>query len=138
MRKMTVGELMTTEVLTMRPEETVARAQFEMHLSRFRHLPIVDDRDHVIGMVSNRDLIGPLALGERQVPLGEVMTRVPRTVRPETPADEAVAMLIDHKIGALPVAGPDGRLVGIISETDFLVLASQALRGEKLHARRGY
>jgi CBS-domain-containing membrane protein len=50
-------------------------------------------------------------------------------VGPDTPAEEAVALMIDQKFGALPVTNEDGELIGIVTATDFLVVAHQALTG---------
>ena len=58
-----------------------------------------------------------------------IMTRRVRTVGEDAPAAEAVAILIESKIGCLPVEGDDGQLVGLITETDFLRIAGRVLSG---------
>jgi len=58
-----------------------------------------------------------------------IMTKSVVTVSPDTPADEAVSLMIEHKVHALPVLGDGGILVGIVTATDFLVVAHQALTG---------
>jgi CBS domain-containing protein len=64
------------------------------------------------------------------------MTRGVRIVRPSTPAAEAAALMIELKIGALPVIGEGEQLVGVITETDFLAVAHQALSGMPLDRAR--
>ena len=61
-----------------------------------------------------------------------MMTRAVRTVRATTPAHEAATLMIEQKIGCLPVVGEDEQLVGIITETDFLEVAARALRGAEI------
>src|SRR5262245_33906710 len=126
-RTLTVEHLMTTAVISMTARHTLAEAQAQMRLAGIRHLPIVDDRNHVIGILSDRDLLRELGKSKRKdVRIAEVMTHNIRTVRPDTAAHEAAALLIEHKIGSLPVIGPDEQLVGLVTETDFLGVAHEA------------
>jgi CBS domain-containing protein len=121
---------MTTAVIALKDTASVARAEAEMGVAGFRHLPVVDSGNNLVGVLSNRDLLRARRRpGAGSLPIGKVMTAGVLSVRPATPAHEAVEMMIEHKIGSLPVVGDDGKLVGIITETDFLVVAQQALRG---------
>jgi CBS domain-containing protein len=122
-KRVTVEDLMTTAVIALRATDTVDRARDDMRLAMIRHVPVVDDRDHVIGIVSNRDILH----AQKSRRMAELMTRAVRTVRPDTPAAEAAAILLDNKIGSLPVIGEGEQLVGIITETDFLAVAQRAL-----------
>jgi CBS domain-containing protein len=125
-----IEELMTTGVIAVRDTDTVKRADEEMKQADIRHLPVVDGRHHVVGIVSNRDLMRVLSTPEgpdRRI--GEVMTRQVLTVRAETPAYRAAEMMLEHKIGSLPVVGEDGVMIGIVTETDFLAVAHNALHG---------
>lgn len=122
---------MTTALMTARPDETIDEASFDMKMASIRHLPVVDDRNRLVGIVSDRDLLR--ALGARRgetLTMRSVMTRRVRTIAEDTPASQAVAILIDSKIGCLPVEGADGQLVGLITETDFLRIAERMLSGE--------
>lgn len=134
-KRLTVEDLMSTAVIALHAGDTVGRLREEMDLADIRHIPVIDDRNHVIGIVSNRDLHrAPHAASPRRV--SDVMTRAVRTVRPSTPASEAAAILIDEKIGSLPVIGDDEQLVGVITATDFLAIAHQALNGLPLDNAR--
>ena len=127
-RDLTVADLMSTALITAKPKDLILRAEEDMAVADIRHLPIVDDRNHLVGIVSNRDLLRAVGSGKRRL-IGEVMTSKVRVVRPHTPAREAAQLMISHKIGALPVVGDEMELVGIITETDFLQVAVRALGG---------
>jgi CBS domain-containing membrane protein len=123
-----VQELMSTGVIAVRDTDTVERAEREMRIAGIRHLPVVDDRGHVVGIVSDRDLLKAIGAKKAKTQrLGAVMTRDVRTVRPVTSAHAAVELMLEGKFGALPVVGEDGVMVGIVTETDFLGLAHSAL-----------
>ncbi len=123
----TVGDLMTEEVLTLGEAQSLGFATGTMKLARIRHLPVVRD-GVLVGLVSHRDLLraaseaaARAAAGEPEERLtaGTLMTTEVRTVAPTLPADEAAMVLLDEKFGCLPVV-EDGRLVGIVTEADFL------------------
>jgi len=123
-----VEDLMSTAVVTASMNETIGQADFDMRLAMIRHLPVVDERGHLVGIVSDRDLRRIQAEG-KPVCIDQVMSRDVVTVRASSPAHIAARLLAEHRIGALPVLGDEGQLVGVISETDFLRIAWQALLG---------
>ncbi len=132
-----VSDLMTTAIITRTEVDTIGRAELDMELADVRHIPVVDDRVNLVGILSNRDVFRALGqeLGKRgggTVRVGDVVTRDVVAVDRDTPAHEAAELLLEHKIGALPVLGDDGQLVGLVTETDFLRVAWRALRGEPL------
>jgi CBS domain-containing membrane protein len=131
--KVTVGSLMTPLPVTVRADATVGDADEEMHRSDFRHLPVIDDRGHLVGVLSQRDLVPHLRTSAgRATELAKIMVRDVLTVRPDTPAREASLLLLEHKIGALVVVDGDAQLVGMITETDFLRFAHEVLGGDAL------
>jgi CBS domain-containing protein len=88
-----------------------------------RHLPVVDASGDLVGMLSDRDLRAvprPLTGADLDTKVSEVMTS--GVVRVDTDADaaEVVDLMLDYKIGAVPVTDEDGSLVGIISYVDVL------------------
>jgi CBS domain-containing protein len=131
-QRLTVEDLMTTAMISLKETDTVGRASLEMHVASIRHIPVVDDANHLVGILSNRDLIRAISEGNAATPVGEVMTRNVRTVRVTTPAHDAAQAMLDGKFGALPVVGDGEQLVGIVTETDFLEIAARALRDAKL------
>ena len=111
----------------------VKQAYAQMQLADIRHLPVVDEDDRVVGILSNRDVLG--ALGESKglgVLVNQIMTRDVYFVHPETRGCEATALMLDHKIGSLPVVDRERRLVGILTETDILRIAHRVLGGDAL------
>ncbi|MDD1622423.1 MAG: CBS domain-containing protein [Methylococcaceae bacterium] len=131
---MRVAELMTSKVFTVEPSDLIDRVFFLIHYEKIRHLPVVE-KGKLIGIVSDRDLykaLGPksnsnvLEANKDNTQLHVVSQKVVHimhrhvyTVSPDTSASEAAAMLVEHRIGALPVVEKD-KLVGIVSATDIL------------------
>ena len=128
----TIDALMTTGVVTIHDDATVADAQSTMDVAGIRHLPVCDQRQHVVGIISDRDLKHAKPKDKR---IGALMTREVITVRPEEPASRAAELMLENKLGSLPVVGPDETLIGIITETDFLQVARRALSGKSLRER---
>ncbi len=123
-----VREIMTRELVTLNEAEDLGLAESILALGRFRHLPVVGEEGRLVGLISHRDLLRVWADRGWAARAGtrakEVMTRNPVTVTPDTPVFEAGRMLYANKFGCLPVVEKD-RLVGIVTEADFLQLAVQ-------------
>jgi CBS domain-containing protein len=127
---MLVRQLMQREVVTLGASDTLDLADDIMRLGRIRHLPVTDGR-HLVGILSQRDLYraaisSMLQLGRAEeqrflakVPVRAVMTPAPYTIAPDASARTAVGLMVEQKIGCLPVV-EDGKLVGLLSETDCL------------------
>ena len=127
---MLVGRRMRTSLITVTKEATLAQARELFHSHRIRHLPVVEG-DRLLGIVTDRDIrqAAPssaagfkpdqIAAFLAQIPVTEAMVRNVRTVSPFTTVEEAAKLMIEHKIGCLPVTEAD-KLVGIITETDIL------------------
>ena len=127
---MTVDDIMVTGVITVRPDSTIDEAFAEMKTVDIRHLMVVDERHRLVGILSDRDLlraVGAHRQGKHHV--SEVMSREIVSVGPKTPARAAAVLLLEHKIGVLPVLDEEVVLVGLVSETDFLRIALRALGG---------
>ncbi|CAN5883489.1 CBS domain-containing protein [soil metagenome] len=128
---MTVADLMSTALLTVTATESLTEAHSEMELGLIRHLPVVDGRGKLVGMLSDRDL---RAASKRAHKVSDLMTRDVITIRPEAPAYEAAQLMLDHRIGSVPVVDDHGALVGVVTQTDYLDLARRALLG--IHLER--
>jgi CBS domain-containing protein/RNA polymerase-binding transcription factor DksA len=139
-----VRDWMTSDPVTVREDGSALEA-FDLMVDRgVRHLPVVEDGGSLIGILSIDDLRAALpvdvslkrALGpiERDRMLGyrvaDAMTWVPQTVQPDTALEEAAARLCEGRIGCLPVVDGEGRLLGILSETDVLRALVTMARGE--------
>lgn len=118
---MYVSEIMTTEVYTCRPEDTLKDAAKIMREIDCGAVPVVDGRSELIGIVTDRDIC--LCASERDEPLtalqiSEAVTWKPVTCHPDEDLDSAEAKLGTHQIRRLPVIDPDGLIVGIVSFGD--------------------
>lgn len=128
---MKVRDIMTKEVATLDINDELSLANDIMRLGRIRHLPVVDG-PRLVGIISERDLFRSSlaqALGYgtkatrdimKTLRIKDVMVSAVVTVSPNADLCEAVRLMLDKKIGCLPVAEGD-RLVGLITETDILI-----------------
>ena len=136
---MRVRDIMTPNPITIDPQAPVGTAVAVMRERRLRHLPVVDDRGHLVGIVTDRDLrsamLGPaiaeyadtaergrlraLAADLDDMRVSHVMTWDARTTEPEAPIAQAAAVMADARVGSLPVV-EGSRLVGILTERDVL------------------
>ena len=128
-----VKDVMSREVRTVQRNDQLGVADKLMKDERIRHLPVIDEAGDVCAVVSQRDLFrGALlrALGYgsraeetllRQVVVKEAMSADLFTTTPDTPVAEAARVMVERRIGCLPVLD-GGKLVGIVTETDFVRL----------------
>jgi acetoin utilization protein AcuB len=126
-----VGDLMTSDPETVRPDTTLRKVVERMKIGCCRQLPVIDHDGRLVGIITDRDvrlaMNSPIVLHGRwqdeellDTAVAEsCMTPDPVTVSSTTPAYRAAETLSAYKFGALPVVD-DGRLVGIITVTDFL------------------
>lgn len=141
---MYVHDLMTTALFTLSPEDTLKDARALMAEARIRHIPLIEEHGHLCGLVSHRDLLRASVSRfanvqdcERDeidagIPLHAVMHTDIITVTETTLLRDAAELLLDHKIGCLPVMQGD-KLVGILTESDFLKMAIRFLDAISLH-----
>jgi len=132
-----VHDVMTTELLTLEHNEKLQRADELMRAGRVRHLLAVDDEGLLQGVLSQRDvfhggLIKALGFGTHareqaleSLRVKDAMTASPVTTTPAAPLREAARVMIERRIGCLPVLEGE-RLVGIVTEGDFVRLVARA------------
>ncbi len=116
---MRIRDWMTPRPLTIRQDTLLQDARDLMDRGGFRRLPVVDADGRLLGIVTDRDLRehhGHL----RDTRVTAAMTECPLTLGPDDPIEAAADVLLARKIGGLPVVDVEGRLVGIITETDLL------------------
>ena len=132
---MRVKDLMTTNVVTIEASESCHAAVERMARAGIRHLPVVDARGRLVGVVTDRDLrhhlFAPAVFSEvgrvpveshlRAVPVVRIMSTPVITVGPDDELELAARTMLEDKVGSLPVVA-GGRVVGIITETDLLRL----------------
>lgn len=127
---MLVRDFMQRDVVTLEASDSLDLADDIMCLGRIRHLPVTSDGE-VVGILSQRDLFRaaissllqlPRAAEQEflaKVPVRAAMTPAPLTVGANAPVRAALRLMLERRIGCLPVV-EDGRLVGLVSETDCL------------------
>jgi acetoin utilization protein AcuB len=114
---MFVADRMTRNPITVCPQETLAEARGKMSSGGFRQLPVVAD-GKVVGIITDRD-IREHSMQLRLTTVASVMTEELLAVTPQTALAAAARMLLEYKIGGLPVLEGE-KLVGIITTSDFL------------------
>jgi len=119
---MLVSDLMTKKLRTLGPGDGVEEALALIQELFIRHVPIVDEDGQLVGLVTQRDLLGWEHKKLPNAPLREIMRSSLETASPSQTLRSAAETMIVNKYGCLPVV-EDGKLVGIITETDFLKLA---------------
>ena len=129
-----VEQYMTTDLYTVHEEDPIALAAQLMEWQRIRHVPVEDHEHRLVGLVSYRAILRLLAASGQtdvgSVPVSQVMKRDPVTVGPDLTTMRAVEVMRKYGVGCLPVVHRD-RLVGIVTEGDFMDIARQLLE-EKL------
>jgi len=140
---MIAADIMTDNPRAMRATDTVSQAVDALQTLNVRHMPIVDEGDHLIGMLSDRDL-GPLMrtfidgaevdnmvvpLSER--PVGDLMSGDVLSVELDADLTEVIELMVDERVGAVPVVDEADHLRGIISYVDVLRALGSSGRGVK-------
>jgi CBS domain-containing protein len=135
MSQLTVRELMKTPVVVVHPQSTLTQARNEMARVGIHHLPVVDAGGALLGMVSQRDVERTLGLmnaangGRETITVGDITSGEGLRVGPELPAHEAAAMLIESRTDGLPVVDGGGHVIGVLTVTDLIEVAREALLG---------
>ena len=127
---MYVKDYMQAIIITVSPNDSLSAARRLMDALFIRHLPVVEDRNHLTGLLTDRDIrqVGAqTTANERHEALdnmcvGDVMTRELYTVTPETVLTEAAATLVERKFDCLPVIDDHGALQGMLTVSDFVRL----------------
>jgi CBS domain-containing protein len=122
---------MQRDVATLRPDDHLDLADDVMRLGRIRHLPVLE-KERVVGIVTQRDLLSVTLAAAfhvdpaqrrslvRVVEARDVMTKDVVSVGTGTTLAQAAQVMLEHKIGCLPVLSGEGWLVGLVTESDLL------------------
>ena len=135
-KPLAVRDVMSSEVQTLGRNDQLSIADDVMRQTRIRHLPVLDEDGGLAGIVSQRDLfrgavVKALGYGSGQqtkmlemLLVKEVMTNEVVTTTPDATLQEAASVMLQRKIGCLPVQEA-GKLVGILTESDFVRLVAE-------------
>ena len=138
-----VKELMTTDLVMLYETNSIKQARSLMAAERIRHIPIVNEANQFVGLLTQRDLLATTVSAladidakeqealESSIPIKEVMTTDIVAVDGETNLREAAEYLLKNKHGCLPVLS-NSYLVGILTESDFVRLALNLLKRMEL------
>lgn len=138
---MLVRETMTPDPVVVHPDTSFGDAMELLRAKRIRRLPVVDDKGALVGIVVEKDLLKAApspatTLSVYEIPyllsklkIKDIMTRRVITVEEDWPLEEAARVMVEHKIGCLPVVRGN-KVIGIITETDIFRAMTLALGGE--------
>lgn len=141
---MPVSRWMRRDVTTIDAGDSVRQAVSRMRERGIRHLPVLDARKRLIGIVTDRDLrqvVLDAAIGRADadrlgdLDVREVMTWGVVTVTAATDLCEAAQVMREQQLGALPVVDPAGRVVGMLTEHDLIGALQSLLRERTIHVR---
>jgi len=134
---MLVRDYMTKNVFSLPGDKKLFVAKQIMEWAHVRHVPVVDREEHVLGLISHRDLLNasissiltPIANAERNqhlwsIPAEKVMHKDVRTISPDAPIQNAARIMRTEKIGCLLVVEHD-KLIGILTEYDLLMIVEE-------------
>ncbi len=139
---MYVRDCMSAPAITVTPETPFQEALRLMRERNFRRLPVVDQKGHLAGIVSERDLlhaapspVSSLSVWElnfllSKLTIGQIMTRSIIITTPDTPIEHAAGLMVANKIGGLPVVDDQDQVVGVVTETDIFKAFVEMLDGE--------
>lgn len=131
---MLVENWMATNVIAVKPDTSLLKCRNMLKEHQIRRLPVVDDQNRVVGIISDRDVKGAspskataLEVHEMQYLLAElkakdIMTPRPVTIKPWDSVEQAAILMMDKRFGGLPVVSEDNKLVGIITDQDIFKL----------------
>lgn len=136
MHRYLVHEIMSKPAVTIDWDASILDASALMEANHIRRLPVVDDGEVVIGILSLGDvreatsvysIASPYAPDQDEVLLAvdEVMSSPPITVRPDDTVKEVVRLMLERKIGGVPVVDASGHAVGMITDSDIYRLVLQ-------------
>jgi len=127
---MRVDKWMTPRVITLKATDSLSAAIHLMKEKKIRRIPVVNGGGKLVGIVSDRDLkdvspsrattldIWELHYVLDKLKIGDIMTKKPITVAPETTIERAAQIMMEKKVEGLPVLDAKGALVGILTEGD--------------------
>ena len=137
-----VADIMTRDIFPLKANQTLNVVRLLMRTVHVRHVPILDDEEQFVGLLSHRDLlaysiskladINSLEQSEldRHILIKDVMRTEIATTTAATDLKQAIGSMLDNKFGCLPVIGNKGNLVGIITDEDVIRLAIKLLERE--------
>ena len=127
----TTGQIMSTQLFSVRPEDIIDLAANLMDWHQVRHVPVEDGAGRLVGLVSHRAILRMFARGEparqKDVLVRDVMRRDPVTASAETPTIEAMRIMREQRVSCLPIVCSKNCLVGLVTERDLMNVSARLL-----------
>jgi len=132
---MSLDVIMSTDLKTVSPQDSLATVRTMMHDHRIHHVPVVDDKNDLVGLVTLTDVLAATdsvlrddesRLHASDIKVDDIMVRNLATIDEHASLRTAALFLEKHKIGCLPVV-TDGTLKGSVTDTDFVGVAINLL-----------
>ena len=123
----TIGQFMSTDLFTVKPDDLIDLAASVMDWRHIRHVPVEDEEGRLVGLVTHRGLLRMMTSGNRASTVREVMIANPVTVSPSTSSLEAIEIMRSNRVGCLPVVAND-QLAGIVTSYDFLEASARLFK----------
>jgi len=129
---MQVADLMNSLVISVEMDDSLSTAKSLMEKASIHHLPVIDSRRRVVGILSDRDLLRAIspfmdtaAENNRDItimrkPVHQIMTRHPHDAQPDIPLEKAARIMLDNDVSSLPITLENGEIAGIITWKDLL------------------
>jgi CBS domain-containing protein/gamma-glutamylcysteine synthetase len=124
-----IEQYMTTDIFTVQEDEPIDLVANLMEWQKIRHVPVEDHEHRLVGLVSYRAVLRAFSHAAEGAPhpaVADVMKRNPVTVSPQMTTLEAIGLMRENEIGCLPVV-QEGRLIGLVTEHDFMDIAAELL-----------
>ena len=141
LNKVHLKDVMTTKIVSINVDAPFSQVEQKMRECKVRHVPVVDENNKLVGLMSQRDLyrIHPPHRDEEgnwvydqesldSVILKHVMTKDPFALSPDNTMADALPPMVERKYGCIPIVDKDRHLCGIITQMDILKIALQILR----------
>ena len=133
---MKVNDYMSRPAFTLRSDADYKEGLLLMQEHRLHHVPVLDASDKLTGIVAERDLLlAAIRYLQSSIEVGEVMHRDVVTATTDMPLTEAAALMRSRSIGGLPVVDGNGRVVGVITESDIFKAFVELLQQGKIIAK---
>jgi CBS domain-containing membrane protein len=132
---MSLDMIMSTDLVTISPDDNLETARELMHEKRIHHLPVVDADENLVGLITLTNVLAATdsilrddenRIHAREIIIKDIMVRDVATVQENATLRQAALFLEKHRIGCLPVMS-DGALKGIVTDTDFVGVAINLL-----------
>ncbi|MDZ4724881.1 MAG: CBS domain-containing protein [Leptospira sp.] len=116
------SQVMSSPVFTISEDQNIEEAKILFMEKRFRHIPILDKNQKLVGVLSDRDLLKTISFSGTIIhtTVKEIMAKKILTGSLQTEIRYAAKVMLDEKVGSLPIVDDNGKILGIITRTDLI------------------